>query len=70
MNDPEHPLRLVLELERGSEPIRGKITGPTGRTREYVGWLALTNALEELRRASAEEEPFPVTPSPSGSPSV
>jgi len=67
MNDPEHRLRLVLELERGSEPIRGKITGPAGETREYVGWLALTNALEELRRAAAEEEPSPAAriPSPS-----
>jgi hypothetical protein len=53
MSEEERPLRLVLELEHGSEPIRGRITAPTGETREYVGWLALANALEELRRSAA-----------------
>jgi hypothetical protein len=57
------PLRLVIEIERSSEPIRGRVTGPDGTAREYLGWLALIDMLEDRRRADpAEEAQWPVSP--------
>jgi hypothetical protein len=56
-------LRLVLELERDSEPIRGTLTGPGGEHRAYVGWLALIEALDQWHRAATEQESCPASPS-------
>jgi hypothetical protein len=39
----------MLELETASEPIRGTVSDGAGHERAYVGWLALIEALEELR---------------------
>jgi hypothetical protein len=50
-------VRVVLDLEVGSEPIRGTITDAdsrAGETQGYVGWLALIGALEARRSAVAE----------------
>jgi hypothetical protein len=57
------PLRLVLELDPQSEPIRGTVTDPDGHTRECLGWLALIQAVDEWRRVGAEEEQCPGSPS-------
>lgn len=38
--------RLVLELERGAEPIAGWIQAPDGATWPFVGWVMLVHALE------------------------
>jgi len=43
------PLRL--ELEPGAEPISGRLTGPDGVGEEFIGWLALSAALERVTRA-------------------
>ena len=51
------PLRLVLEVERESGPIRGTVAGPGEQPRPYLGWLALIEALEGWRRGSEGEQP-------------
>lgn len=57
------PVRLQLELDPGSEPIRGAVTGPDGQQHAYMGWLALIELLEEWRRcARLEEEQWSVSP--------
>ncbi|MFL5831420.1 MAG: hypothetical protein ACJ76X_16005 [Solirubrobacteraceae bacterium] len=58
------PLRLIVEVDPELEPIRGTVTGPDGRARVYLGWLALIDALEDWRRQTpAEEKTWPVSPS-------
>lgn len=57
MSEPSTMLRLVLEVERDADPIRGSVAHPGGEARAYVGWLALIGALDRLRAASAQEEP-------------
>lgn len=39
-------LRLTLEIERGAEPITGRLTGPDGQQREFCGWTALASAID------------------------
>jgi hypothetical protein len=51
------PLRLVIEVETDSEPIRGTVAGPDDQPRPYLGWLALIEMLEEWRRGIPSEEP-------------
>jgi hypothetical protein len=56
-------LRLVLEVNRESEPIRGTVTDPDGHRRECLGWLALIETVDRWRRVGAEEEQCPDSPS-------
>jgi hypothetical protein len=55
----EHPIEndgrieLRLELDRGTDPISGCITGPDGAVEEFIGWLALSGALERLMGGEA-----------------
>jgi hypothetical protein len=44
---------VQLELDRGSEPISGRITGPDGDGEEFIGWLALSGALARLMGGEA-----------------
>jgi hypothetical protein len=46
-------IELRLELDRGAEPISGRITGPDGAGEEFIGWLALSGALERLMGGGA-----------------
>jgi hypothetical protein len=55
MTEPSDVLRLVLEVERDADPIRGTVADPGGPARAYVGWLALMGALDDLRGASGAE---------------
>jgi hypothetical protein len=48
-------LRIVVELDVESEPIRGTIAHGGQTAHEYLGWLGLIEAVEQLRRASAEQ---------------
>lgn len=44
------PQQFVLQVVPGADPIRGRIADTDGgQTREYIGWLGLIGALEELR---------------------
>ena len=47
------PIRVVVDLDAASQPIRATLTGPDGSSREYVGWLALIAALEALSADAA-----------------
>ena len=38
------PLRL--ELDKGSEPISGRLVAADGSAEEFTGWLALAAAIE------------------------
>jgi hypothetical protein len=64
MSEPVDALRLVIELDPGAKPIHGIVTDGGGRVREYVGWLALISALEELSHRGGEEDPCRASPSP------
>lgn len=48
---PNERLQVELELEVGSEPIRGAVGVPPAPTRSFTGWLGLMKALDELRAA-------------------
>lgn len=39
-------VRLTLEIERGSDPIVGRVRDLCGRSVEFSGWLGLASALE------------------------
>jgi hypothetical protein len=46
--------QLTLELELGSEPVAGVLRDPDNTPRPFVGWIALTRAIElALERVSA-----------------
>ena len=55
--------RITLELETGTDPIRGSIEHPDGSRKAFWGWLELS---AELRRVTAQpeaqaEQPLPPT---------
>lgn len=56
---------LQLELDPGSEPISGRLTGPDGGGEDFVGWLALSAALERLIVAGEPGGPAGGRPAPS-----
>jgi hypothetical protein len=35
-----------LEIERGVEPISGRVTGPHDHQREFCGWTALATTID------------------------
>ena len=48
------PVRLVrerieLEIEPGTDPIRGTIGDESGATASFVGWLEFIEMIEEIR---------------------
>jgi len=45
-------VRLMVEIDPNSKPISGTITSPgEAASREFCGWLELTEALEGARMA-------------------
>jgi hypothetical protein len=42
-------IRLAIELERGAEPIEGRLTAPDGHEVPFRGWLLLTTLIESAR---------------------
>jgi len=50
--------RITLELEAGTDPIRGHIEHPDGSCQPFWGWLEL---IEDLRRAAATEPKRPIS---------
>lgn len=46
-------LRLSLEVELGSEPIRGSLARDEGERRTFQGWMELAATLEALTEVSA-----------------
>jgi hypothetical protein len=43
-----------LDLDPGADPIRGRLTAPTGEEDEFVGWLGLAGAIERLARVDVQ----------------
>jgi hypothetical protein len=39
---------LTLELQKGSEPISGRLVAADGEGEEFTGWLGLAAAIERL----------------------
>jgi hypothetical protein len=48
-------LQLALELDLGTEPIAGRLRLPDGSSRGFVGWLELTQALEDAIKSATRE---------------
>jgi hypothetical protein len=44
--------RVMLELDPGSEPIAGRLLPADGAASEFVGYLALIEAIEGVRGGS------------------
>ncbi len=42
----DEPLRISLELEPGSDPIRGRLRDQRGSESPFEGWLGLMGAVE------------------------
>jgi len=48
---------VLLELDRGHEPIAGLLQQPPGtHAQPFVGWLQLTELLEAIRRSAADDQ--------------
>jgi len=41
-------MQVTLELRRGSDPLAGRVVGEDGRRHDFVGWIGLARALEEV----------------------
>jgi hypothetical protein len=61
MEPPAEPFRLALEIERGIEPLSGRLRPQAGDSLEFVGWTglaaALTSALDADDRARRGSTP-------------
>ncbi len=55
VSEPPHHMRIELDLEVGSEPIRGRLGLDPEMPREFYGWIELAAALEALMAGSAED---------------
>ncbi|MEJ7875943.1 MAG: hypothetical protein WKF62_04715 [Solirubrobacterales bacterium] len=49
-------LSLRLELEAGSEPIRGHLVAADGATEEFIGWLGLAAAIERATTKDKQQQ--------------
>jgi hypothetical protein len=48
------PIRLVIEPDRGAEPIAGRLTAPDGHDVPFRGWLLLTTLIESARNVALD----------------
>jgi hypothetical protein len=44
---------LRLELDRGSDPISGRLITADGAAEDFAGWLALAGAIERATQSEA-----------------
>jgi hypothetical protein len=51
MDALDEPLRISIELDRGAEPLAGRITVPGTPPRAFVGWMELVHAIDSARLA-------------------
>ncbi len=49
-------IRVWMELDLESNPIRGTLSTPGGSLSAFTGWLGLTTALDGMRNAPAQAE--------------
>jgi hypothetical protein len=50
-------VRIVLELDPGSDRPSGRLVDEHGSERDFVGWLALMDGVESARDRAAPSEP-------------
>ena len=53
---PQH-MRIEIDLEVGSDPIRGRVGSDPDLPREFYGWIEFAAALEALMAESEDGEP-------------
>jgi hypothetical protein len=46
------PLKVTLEFRPDADPPRGRIVDHAGQAREFVGWIGLASALEDVLGAT------------------
>jgi hypothetical protein len=52
MHEPQQ-VRVVLDLDPNSEPIRGSLSATDQDSRPFFGWLELAGAVEAARAEAA-----------------
>jgi hypothetical protein len=56
-NAPASRVRVVVTIERDSEPIQGTVTDEAGHPRPFCGWLELVTFLEQARTRPLDPPP-------------
>jgi hypothetical protein len=64
MTPPPRPIRVSLEIERGTDPLSGVTIGEDGSAQAFTGWTGLTTSLMSVIDR-AEDEPAPTAPTTS-----
>lgn len=49
--------RIVIEIERDTDPIEGRLLEPESEAQAFKGWLSLTALLDAARQAKAKPRP-------------
>ena len=62
MSDAPRHLHVDLDLELGSDPIRGSLGFDPDHPRQFRGWIELAAALEALRNPPAASAAAPDDP--------
>jgi hypothetical protein len=44
---------VQLDIERGSDPIQGRIAEPGGQGRSFSGWIELVQEIEDARMGTS-----------------
>jgi len=44
--DDRRWVRVVLDLDRGADPVAGTLTDDSGAATPFTGWVGLTRAIE------------------------
>jgi hypothetical protein len=54
--DGKRPIRLVLEIEPGADPIQGVVLEPSHDAGAFRGWLALAALIDALAHEPPVED--------------
>jgi hypothetical protein len=49
------PVRLIVELDPGAEPVQGRVRRDGRDIEMFIGWMALTRAVELLSQPAAAD---------------
>jgi hypothetical protein len=61
---PAEPFRLALEIERGIEPLSGRLRPQAGDCLTFVGWTGLAAALTSALDADERARRGSISPTP------
>jgi hypothetical protein len=48
----DEPLRISIEIDRGTEPVAGTVAVAGASPRAFVGWMELVHAIDRARLSS------------------